>query len=63
MTSTNTRRSMLVLLIVSGLIISICMGLRQSFGLFMRPITLELGVSAAAFGFSVALQNIVWGIG
>lgn len=54
---------MLVLLIVSGLIISICMGLRQSFGLFMRPITLELGVSAAAFGFSVALQNIVWGLG
>ena len=59
----NSRRSMLILLIVSGLIISICMGLRQSFGLFMRPITLELGVSAAAFGFSVALQNIVWGLG
>jgi predicted MFS family arabinose efflux permease len=63
MQSMNSRRSMLILLIVSGLIISICMGLRQSFGLFMRPITLELGVSAAAFGFSVALQNIVWGLG
>ncbi|HTO48451.1 MAG TPA: MFS transporter [Burkholderiales bacterium] len=53
---------MLGLLLVSGLIISICMGLRQSLGLFMRPITLDLGVSAAAFSFSLALQNIVWGL-
>jgi predicted MFS family arabinose efflux permease len=55
-------RSMLVLLVVSGLIISLGMGMRQSFGLFMRPITLDLGVSAAAFSFSLALQNIVWGL-
>ena len=53
---------MIVLLVLSGLIISICMGLRQSLGLFMRPMTLELGVSAATFGFAIALQNIVWGV-
>jgi len=53
---------MLVLLVLSGLIISICMGLRQSLGLFMRPMTLELGISSATFGFSIALQNIVWGL-
>ena len=53
---------MLVLVIVSGLIISLCMGLRQSLGLFMRPMTLELGISAATFGFAIALQNIVWGL-
>jgi predicted MFS family arabinose efflux permease len=53
---------MLVLLVMSGLIISICMGLRQSLGLFMRPMTLEFGISAATFGFSIALQNIVWGV-
>ncbi|MBS0325783.1 MAG: MFS transporter [Proteobacteria bacterium] len=52
----------LVLLIASGTIISLCMGLRQSLGLFMRPMTLDLGVSAATFGFSIALQNIVWGL-
>jgi predicted MFS family arabinose efflux permease len=38
------------------------MGLRQSLGLFMRPMTIDLGISAAAFGFSIALQNIVWGL-
>ncbi|OGA70236.1 MAG: hypothetical protein A3G81_26895 [Betaproteobacteria bacterium RIFCSPLOWO2_12_FULL_65_14] len=53
---------MLVLLIVSGVIISLSMGLRQSLGLFMRPVTLDLGISTAAFSFSLALQNIVWGV-
>jgi predicted MFS family arabinose efflux permease len=59
---TANRRAMLLLVLLSGLIISLCMGLRQSLGLFMRPMTLELGISAATFGFSIALQNIVWGL-
>ena len=53
---------MWLLILLSGVIISICMGLRQSLGLFMRPMTLDLGISAATFGFSIALQNIVWGV-
>ena len=53
---------MLWLVILSGLIVSLCMGLRQSLGLFMQPMTVDLGISAAAFGFTIALQNIVWGI-
>src|SRR3954466_4260050 len=56
-----SRRSTVALLVLSGLIISICMGLRQSLGLFMRPMTLDLGISAATFGFAIALQNMVWG--
>ena len=62
MTTPNNRRAMLLLILLSGLIISLCMGLRQSLGLFMRPMTLDLGISAATFGFSIALQNIVWGV-
>ncbi len=53
---------MVLLIVLSGLIISVCMGLRQSLGLFMPPMTVELGISAATFGFSIALQNIVWGV-
>src|SRR3954462_13594854 len=59
---TPGRRSMLVLLVLSGAIISLGMGLRQSLGLFMRPMTVDLGISAATFGFAVALQNIAWGV-
>jgi predicted MFS family arabinose efflux permease len=57
----TNRRLMLALLVLSGIIISVGMGLRQSLGLFMRPMTLDVGVSAATFGFSLALQNIIWG--
>src|SRR4051794_445542 len=53
---------MLLLIVLSGLIISLFMGMRQSLGLFMRPIGVDLGITAAAFGFSIALQNIVWGL-
>ena len=56
------RRAMILLLVLSGTIISICMGLRQSLGLFMRPMALDAGISAATFGFAIAVQNIVWGI-
>ncbi|MEP7260234.1 MAG: MFS transporter, partial [Usitatibacter sp.] len=59
---TAERRSMILLLVLSGTIISICGGLRQSLGLFMQPLTLELGITTAAFGFTIALQSIVWGI-
>src|SRR6185312_4832522 len=61
-TTLEKRRAMLLLIVLSGVIISICMGLRQSLGLFMRPMTVDAGISAATFGFAIALQNIVWGI-
>src|SRR5258708_34709752 len=50
-----------LLLLVTGAILSISTGLRQSFGLFLPPL-LSLGVSASAFSFAIALQNIVWGL-
>ena len=49
------------LLVLSALIIAVSIGLRQSLGLFMPPMTVELGITAATFGFAIAVQNIVWG--
>ena len=62
MSSADRSRSLVLLLVLSGVIISVCMGLRQSLGLFMRPMTLDFGISAATFGFAIAVQNIVWGL-
>src|SRR6185295_6566409 len=62
MSATANRKAFIVLLVLSGTIISICMGLRQSLGLFVRPMAIDAGVSAATFGFAIALQNIVWGL-
>ena len=55
-------RSLVLLLIVAGTVLSLCMGVRQSLGLFLQPIKIDLGVSASAFGFAMALQNLVWGL-
>jgi predicted MFS family arabinose efflux permease len=59
---TASRRNYVLLLVLSGLIISTALGLRQSLGLFMQPMVAGLGISAASFGFAIALQNLVWGL-
>ncbi len=41
---------------------AVSMGLRQCFGLFLEPVAADLGTSAASFGFSIALHNLVCGL-
>ncbi|MGG5819044.1 MFS transporter [Falsiroseomonas sp. HW251] len=50
------------IVLVAAAVMSVSMGLRQCFGLFLAPSTAALGASAAAFGFAVALHNLVWGL-
>ena len=51
-----------LILIGTALLLTLGMGIRQSFGLFLTPITQDLGVTAADFTFALAIQNIVWGL-
>jgi MFS family permease len=37
------------------------MGIRQSFGLFLTPVTQDLAITASDFTLSLAVQNVVWG--
>ncbi len=46
----------------AAVMLSLAMGMRQSLGLFMQPITRDIGISAADFAFALAIQNIVWGV-
>jgi MFS family permease len=41
----------------------LALGTRQSFGLFLRPMTIDLGCGREVFSFAIALQNLVWGLG
>src|ERR1700710_2380184 len=41
---------------------SLGMGMRQSLGLFLPPVTHDLALKAADFTFAVAVQNIAWGM-
>ena len=51
-----------LILIGAALLLTLGMGMRQSFGLFLTPITHDLGVAAAEFTLALAVQNIVWGL-
>lgn len=46
-----------------SLVLMLSIGTRQSFGLFLPPMTFDLGWTRETFGFAIALQNIVWGLG
>lgn len=56
------RRHSLLLIILGSLVISTAMGLRHGFGLFMEPLSSELGWGRGVFAFALALQNLVWGL-
>ena len=62
MTASVAIRQTRLILIGAGVMLSLGMGLRQSLGLFLTPVTRDLAVSAADFTLSIAIQNIVWGI-
>ncbi|RBI69337.1 MFS transporter [Vreelandella sulfidaeris] len=55
-------RHSLLLIILGSLVISTAMGLRHGFGLFMEPLSSELGWGRGVFAFALALQNLVWGL-
>jgi predicted MFS family arabinose efflux permease len=62
MTSNVVQGSTRLILIGAALLLSVGMGLRQSLGLFLTPLTRDLGLTAADFTLTIAIQNIVWGI-
>src|ERR1700755_1589028 len=51
-----------LILIGTALLLILGMGIRQSFGLFVEPVTRDLSVAVADFTLALAIQNIVWGL-
>ena len=51
-----------LILIGTALLLMLGVGIRQSLGLFLAPVTHDLGISAADFTLALATQNIVWGL-
>lgn len=49
-------------LVAAFVILGLGMGLRQSFGLFVGPITVDTGVSVATLSLAFAIQNLLWGV-
>ncbi|MCF8468068.1 MAG: MFS transporter [Sneathiella sp.] len=55
-------RSFLILILAGGLISLLAMGSRAAFGLFLEPVSTDLGWGREVFGLALAIQNIVWGL-
>ena len=56
-------RPLWLVVLSAGLIVGMAMGLRQVLGLYLRPMTTELGIGREPFSNAMAVANLVWGIG
>src|SRR5205809_1554144 len=54
-------RTPTVVLICGGLILTLGMGVRHGFGLFLQPMTSDLHWGRETFALAIAIQNLVWG--
>src|SRR5712671_7311618 len=51
-----------VMLVCASVILTLALGIRHSFGLFLQPMSMDNGWGREVFGFAVALQNLLWGV-
>ena len=56
------KRVWLITLFCGGVLVTLSLGLRQGFGLFLRPMTLDLNLGREVFALAIATQNMVWGL-
>ena len=56
-----TRAQVLFILGGAAVMLSMSMGMRQSWGLFQPHMVRDLGITTADFSLAIAVQNIVWG--
>lgn len=46
-----------------ALIVILSMGIRQGFGLYLKPLTEALSIGRGSFGLAIAIQNLCFGLG
>src|ERR1700754_2432482 len=60
-TAQTSRRQVYTLVLTAGAILLITMGVRQTSGLFLVPITQSTGVTIVAMSFALAVGQLMWG--
>jgi MFS family permease len=61
-TQADKKLPMLQLLLCGALIVTLSMGIRHGFGLWLQPITQANDWTRQNFAFAIGIQNISWGI-
>src|ERR1043166_5434667 len=54
--------SMFPVLESGAAIVTLSMGIRHGFGLWLQPITMDRGWTRETFAFALAVQNLAWGV-
>jgi len=54
-------RPTLPILIGASIMLTLSMGLRQSLGIFLQPLTQDIHISVSDFTLALAVQNLAWG--
>ena len=62
MSSPAPTLSLKQVLICGALIVTLSMGIRHGFGLWLQPITQEQGWTRQTFSLAIAIQNLSWGV-
>jgi predicted MFS family arabinose efflux permease len=57
----RTRNPVWLLVFCAGTMLAINMGIRQTFGLYLRPVSQDLNLDRQVFSFAMALLNLTWG--
>ncbi|WP_294764772.1 MFS transporter [uncultured Rhodoferax sp.] len=62
MTAPRQPLSIAQVLACGATIVTLSMGIRHGFGLWLQPITQAQGWTRETFAFAIAIQNLVWGV-
>jgi len=62
MNSTANWRTPVLVLVCGAIILTLGLGIRASFGLFLQPMSTDLGWGRSHFSFAMALSNLIWGL-
>jgi MFS family permease len=54
-------RTPTVVLVASSVLLTLSLGVRHGFGLFLQPMSADLHWGRETFAFAMAVQNLVWG--
>jgi predicted MFS family arabinose efflux permease len=61
--ATASARPLWTVVLAAGIIVGIAMGIRQIMGLYLPPMTRDLGIGREPFSTAMAIANLIWGIG
>lgn len=60
--STASRPSLKTVLVASGVVLTLAMGVRHGLGFWMQPISQANGWTRETYSLAMALQNLMWGV-